>query len=144
MSETKEFESILNKEEEILVQFAEKQVLLRKAVVEKNWESLLKVMSEINLLSDTFQPLDEKRAELAKNMSKEQLAPYSEQLFKLRRMLVKCKVENQALGEYVKITKNFMDNVFEKAVPSAGTKTYSRNGTIRKPQPQSVIVNQMF
>ena len=77
-------------------------------------------------------------------MSKEQLAPYSEQLFKLRRMLVKCKVENQALGEYVKITKNFMDNVFEKAVPSAGTKTYSRNGTIRKPQPQSVIVNQMF
>ena len=44
MSETKEFESILNKEEEILVQFAEKQLLLRKAVVEKNWESLLKVM----------------------------------------------------------------------------------------------------
>jgi len=141
---TNEFKAVLDKEENLLQEFSNKQVLLRKAVVEKSWEDLLKVMSEINILSDTFETLEEKRMMLVNHMQTSEIDSFHDQLSKLRRMLVKCKIENKALGDYVSITRQFMDNVIEKAVPAAGTKTYSRNGTMRKPQPKSVIVNQMF
>ena len=145
MSESEiKFKEILDKEQSILEKFAEKQTLLRKSVVEKSWEDLLCVMNEINVLSDSFQRLDEERALLANKMTAEELKNHFEQLSVLRRMLLKCKVENRALSQYIGTTRQFMDAVIEKTVPSAGTKTYSRNGMIRKPQPSSVIVNQMF
>ena len=42
----KEFSEILEKEEKLLDSLAQKQLVLRKAVVEKDWESLQTLISE--------------------------------------------------------------------------------------------------
>ena len=41
----KEFSEILEKEEKLLDSLAQKQLVLRKAVVEKDWESLQSLIS---------------------------------------------------------------------------------------------------
>ena len=60
----KEFSEILEKEEKLLDSLAQKQLVLRKAVVEKDWESLQTLISEVNQISDSFQQIDQKRENL--------------------------------------------------------------------------------
>lgn len=139
-----DFKTILDSEEKLLYKLVEKQAVLRDSLTEKNWDDLVRIMGEINVISDEFQMLDSEREADSEKMTEDELKPYYEQLSKLRRLLLKCKIENKALGEYVSITRTFLNSVIEKAVPHVGTKTYSRSGAVVKPQPHSVVVNQLF
>ena len=139
-----EFESILSVEDSILEQLANKQALLRASVTEKSWEKLTEVISQINAITDSFQELDVKREKIQDSMSLSELKPYFERLGNLRTKLLKCKVENQALGKYVNITKNFIKEVIDNALPQSGNKVYSNKGKILQSQPQSIVVNQLF
>ena len=139
-----EFENILNLEDSILEQLSDKQALLRASVTEKNWEKLTDVVSQINSVSDSFMEVDKKREDIQDQLSVKDLRPYFDKLGKLRTKLLKCKVENKALGKYVNITKNFVQGVIDNALPQSGNKVYSSKGIIVQPQPQSIVVNQLF
>ena len=56
-----EFEQILVKEEGILDELVKSQNQLRKAVTEKNWESLTKIINTIKTLSGDFHEADAER-----------------------------------------------------------------------------------
>ena len=86
----KEFSEILEKEEKLLDSLAQKQLVLRKAVVEKDWESLQTLISEVNQISDSFQQIDQKRENLMEQKNTEEIKPYFEKLSKLRTKLLKC------------------------------------------------------
>ncbi len=139
-----EFENILKLEDSILDQLSDKQALLRASVTEKNWEKLTNVVSQINSVSDSFMEIDKKREDIQDKLSVKDLRPYFDQLGKLRTKLLKCKVENKALGKYVNITKNFVQGVIDNALPQSGNRVYSNKGIIVQPQPQSLVVNQLF
>ena len=139
-----EFENILKVEDSILNQLTNKQAVLRASVTEKSWEKLTEVISQINAISDSFMEVDQRREEIQDNLTVKELQPYFDTLGTLRTKLLKCKVESQALGKYVNITKNFIKEVIDNALPQTGNKVYSRKGTIVQPQPQSVVVNQLF
>ena len=138
------FKQILNKEEELLDSLTEKQAEFKVAVMEKNWEKLTSVINKINVQTDDFVELDAQREEMQNEMRAKELKPYSEKLGTLRAKLLKWKVENQALEKYVSITKDFIKEVVDNALPQSGNKVYSKRGMIVQPQPQSIVVNQLF
>ena len=140
----KDFEEILEKEEGILDELVKSQNQLRKAVTEKNWESLTKIINTINTVSADFLEADAQREELQDMMKMDQVKPYFERLGNMRAKLLKCKIENQALSKYVNITKNFIQGVVDDALPQSRSKVYSKNGKIVQPQPQSVVLNLDF
>ena len=143
-NEYENFEQILNKEEELLDSLTEKQAEFKVAVMEKNWEKLTSVINKINVQTDAFVELDSQREEIQYKMRAKELKQYSEKLGTLRAKLLKWKIENQALEKYVSITKDFIKEVVDNALPQSGNKVYSKRGMIVQPQPQSIVVNQLF
>ena len=139
-----EFSVILKRMENILDVISEKQKLLREAVNKKNWTELMTLISEVNLLSDAFKSEDVRREKIQNLLKKNALSTYSISLAALRSKLLRCKAENKAFASYVNITRGFVQQVVEKAIPVSRNKNYSRNGVIVQPQPQSLVVNQMF
>ena len=139
-----DFEQILVKEEGILDELVKAQNQLRKAVTEKNWESLTKIINTINTVSGNFLEADAEREDIQDMMKMDEVKPYFERLGNMRAKLLKCKIENQALSKYVNITKNFIQGVVDNALPQSGNKVYSKSGKIVQPQPQSVVLNLDF
>ena len=140
----KEFEQILEKEEQILDDLLKSQSQLRKAVTDKNWESLTRIINTINTISSNFLETDSEREDMQDMMKMDEVRPYFERLGDMRSKLLKCKIENQALSKYVNITKNFIQGVVDDALPQSGNKVYSKTGKIVQPQPQSVVLNMNF
>jgi len=138
------YEAVLNKEDEILDGLLASQKALKTAVMEKNWEVLTSSITDINSRSEEFQAIDAERDELQNQLKTEELKPFFNKLGEMRGKLTKYKVENNALGKYVNITKDFIQGVVENAVPNRRSKTYSRYGKIVQPQPTSVVLNQLF
>lgn len=136
-----EFSSILSEEENLLDRLTEKQRILRKSLVEKDWEILQAQISEINQISDSFQKFDISRDEIQNQFTTEELKPYFERLTRLRSKLLKCKVENQVISNYVNVIREFISEVVAKALPQTRNKNYTKYGTITQPQAASVLVD---
>ncbi|MBE6352337.1 MAG: hypothetical protein E7060_05285 [Treponema bryantii] len=143
-TDNRNFELILIEEDKLLNEMILKQQELRKTVANKDWQSLLSVISQINLISDSFQKLDTKRDELQSELTREEYKNYLPKLGELRRKLTKCKVENHSLSEYVNVTKDFIQSVIDDALPQKRAKVYSRDGNIVKNQPQSVVLDCLY
>ena len=137
----KEYASVLAEEENLLDRLTEKQQMLRKAITEKDWESLVGHINEVNLISDDFQKFDIRRDEIQNELKTEELKPHYERLGRLRTKLLKCKVENQVISNYVNVTREFIAEVVEKALPQTRNKNYTKYGTITQPEPASVLVD---
>ena len=137
----KEYATVLAEEENLLDRLTEKQQMLRKAITEKDWESLVGHINEVNLISDSFQKFDIRRDEIQSQLKTDELKPHFERLGRLRTKLLKCKVENQVISNYVNVTKDFIAEVVEKALPQTRNKNYTKYGTVTQPQPASVLVD---
>ena len=136
-----EYSTVLAEEENLLDRLAEKQVVLRKAITDKDWECLTEYINEVNVISDSFQKFDLRRDELQDQLKTDEIKPYFERLGRLRSKLLKCKVENQVISNYVNVTREFIAEVVEKALPQTHNKNYTKYGTITQSQPASVLVN---
>ena len=136
-----EYSDILAQEENLLDRLAERQLVLRKSIVEKDWNALLDLISELNQISDSFQKLDARRDEIQENLKSDELKPHFERLGRLRTKLLNCKCENQVISNYVNVTREFISEVVSKAIPQARNKNYTKYGTMTQPQASSVLVD---
>lgn len=139
-----EFKLILEDENMLLEQISEEQLAMRNAVNHKDWNGLMTSISEGSRLSEAFKSLDSRRESIQSSLKKEEILLYSDELSKLRSKLLKCKAESKAFASYVKISRSFIQQIVEKALPQSRNKNYSRTGNIVQPQPHSVVVNQLF
>jgi hypothetical protein len=137
----KEYADVLAHEENLLDRLTERQTVLRKTITEKNWQSLLDLISEVNQISDSFKRFDVRRDQIQEKLKMEQIKPYFERLNRLRSKLLKCKVENQVISNYVNVTREFISTVIEEALPQTRNKNYTKNGTITQRQTASVLVD---
>ncbi len=137
----KEYSTVLAEEENLLDRLAEKQKMLRVAITNKDWESLTGHINEVNLISESFQKFDVRRDEIQEQLKTDEIKPYLERLSRLRTKLLKCKVENQVISNYVNVTREFIAEVVEKALPQTRNKNYTKYGTITQPQTASVLVD---
>ena len=137
----KEYATILAEEENLLDILTEKQKSLRKAVTDKDWESLVGLINEVNLVSDSFHNFDIRRDEIQNQLKTDEIKPYFERLGRLHTKLLKCKVETQVISNYVNVTREFIAEVVERALPQTRNKNYTKYGTITQPQAASVLVD---
>ena len=80
MDNKKEFEEVLEREEKILDELVKNQKSLRKAVTDKNWESLTKIINNINSVSTEFLEADTEREVIQDMMKMNEVKPYFERL----------------------------------------------------------------
>ncbi len=133
-------QEILNKENALMDKILLKQKILHDAVKEKNWIGLENVMSDIDLASKEFSSLEDERTS-----SKETVTLEHEKVKnQVRQKLLKSKIENDALTEYISVTNNFVQGVLDAIVPQRKNATYGRNGKLIQKQPQSVVLNKVL
>lgn len=135
------FTEVLNKQDNILDSLAKKQLILRKSILEKDWDVLKSLIIEVNKLSDSFIQLDEEREQIMAKMQAEELKSYYGKLSELRTKLLKCKVENKVISNYVNVTREFISEVLEKVIPKTHNKNYTNKGEIIQPKAASVLVD---
>ena len=70
----KEYSTILAEEENLLDRLAEKQKMLRKAIADKDWESLVGHINEVNVISESFQKFDLRRDEIQEELKTDENA----------------------------------------------------------------------
>ena len=135
---------LMEEESALLDTILEQQSVLHVCVTSRKWDGLEEAMTQLQTLSDTFTELEEERMALSAriNMATESdIAPVMQQV---RSKLIKSKVENTALNEYIKMTRRFLQGVFDSVVPQRRNTLYSRTGEIVKPVLSSIVVNQVI
>jgi len=141
MAEERTLHQILEAEDKLLDEILTKQFELRTAIHAKDWNNLMAIISDINLLSDEFKHVDEERETCSDSINDNDDGTL---LAKVRGKLVQSKAINTALGDYISITRGFVRGIIEEAVPQARNTVYQRNGKVVHPQPVSVVVNTLY
>lgn len=137
----KETAHILVAENKLLDLILESQGNLHNCVVEKNWNNLESTIVRLNRLSDTFQCLEKQREEFCEGENLAQLPEFAKILRVVRGKLLKSKVENKALTEYITVTRKFLNGIFDEAIPSRKNVTYGRNGFAKQGQVKNLVLN---
>ena len=135
---------VLEEESQLLDDILSLQGAVRLCVKKRKWNELEKNLSELQTKGDRFSELDLMREKLSaeKNLyTDSNIAVCSNAV---RSKLVKSKIENQVLNEYVSTTRKFLQRVFDDALPESRNKIYDRYGRIVKNEASSLILNQVI
>nr|WP_318681802.1 hypothetical protein [uncultured Treponema sp.] len=132
---------ILNNENNVMDLILDAQHKIHEAVKSRDWFTLESNMSKMQDLSVQFIALEDTRDSIKKTDFNEE----EHNMMKIiQSKLIKSKIANSALNDYVKISKGFVQNVLDNVVPSRRNVLYSRNGTLVKQQPVSVVLDKVF
>ena len=132
---------ILKKEDSVMDEILTCQGNIREAVKQRDWLELEKNITKMQSFTVDFICLDDQRDSLKKaDFTNEE----HELMKSIQSKLIKSKIENSSLSDYVNISHGFVQNVLENVVPQRRNVLYSKNGTIVKKQPQSVVLNRVF
>ncbi len=141
---------------ELLGAIIVQQHIVRSAVTSRNWIQLQDAVNEVNKLSKEFAHLEAKRIVKCSKLNPKNpddiytvanAAPFEfkkciiENFHQVRQKLVISKIENDAINEYIRITQEFLQGVFDNVLPQRRNKLYSSTGKVIKNQPKSVILN---
>ena len=151
--------SVLVSQDKLLSEIYDTQKKLRESVNERDWDELQYHLTSFNALSNKFSELENERLKCFeyfglkdgaslnttdKNISKETLNDIQQLYNSVKQRLLASKIENKALNDYIKITTEFLQGVFDNVVPQRKTTVYSRTGSLVKNQPQSMILNTVL
>ena len=137
------YRDVLVSENKLISDVLCRQQALLDAVNNKDWTALMDAAGDVNEMMDAFNELDKEREELALGGLQEDAETYG-LLAEIRGKLVKSRIENKALSDYISITREFVKGIIDTAVPQSRNRLYSRNGYVVQPQPESVVVNTLF
>lgn len=135
---------VLEEESQLLDDILSLQGVVRLCVKKRKWNELEKNLSELQTKGDRFSELDLMREKLSaeKNLYTDSNVAVCSNV--VRSKLVKSKIENQVLNEYVSTTRKFLQRVFDDALPESRNKIYDRYGRIVKNEASSLILNQVI
>ncbi|MFC2602752.1 MAG: hypothetical protein ACFNX0_02435 [Treponema sp.] len=134
------YKDILIEERDVLSNIIDRQNELRKAVKEKDWTKLMDIISAVNVAMDKFTALDEKRESLSRDINSGECFDL---LCEVRGKLLKCRVENNALNQYVGTASRFVRGIVNEALPQSRPRLYSHRGRLVQAQPKSIVVNTL-
>ena len=135
---------VMEAENQLLDKILDLQNVLHQVVRDKNWENLNKNLDNLQVLSDQFVELEEKREILSVEINISQDQEISPVLTQVRGKLQKSKIENHALNEYITTTRKFLQGVFDSVVPQRRNIVYSDKGQIVRPELKSLIINKVL
>ena len=132
---------ILTQEEKLLDNILDYQVVIKSSVMERDWVTLEKNITKMQDCATKFIELDNERESMKiSNYSKEE----HELMKTIQSKLLKSKTINNALNDYIKISREFVETVLDKVVPQRNDVVYSQNGTFVKTETKSVVLNKVF
>ena len=134
------YKDILIEERDVLSNIIDRQNELRKAVKDKDWTKLMDIISAVNVAMDKFTALDEKRESLSRDINSGECFDL---LCEVRGKLLKCRVENNALNQYVGTASRFVRGIVNEALPQSRPRLYSHRGRVVQAQPKSIVVNTL-
>ena len=151
----KDLYKILCEQKKLLGTIYEHQKIVRESVVNKNWDPLQSQFATIDVLSQEFSMLEIKRISTSLRLYKDAddiyaisgLVPVDmrvqliEAFQAVKRNLLISKIENDSINEYIRVTQNFMQKVFDEVLPQRRNTLYSSKGEVIKNQPTSVILD---
>ncbi|WP_449190074.1 hypothetical protein [Treponema lecithinolyticum] len=150
---------ILLNQNAVLAEIITQQRILRTAVTAKDWKQVERAGFDINALAERFSYLENERMQVFKQLCSEKpddifevardlppafRRPVIEAFHQVRQKLAVSKIENEALNEYIRITRNFLQEVFDSVLPQRRNTLYSSAGTVVKVQPESVVLNTII
>ena len=150
---------ILLNQNAVLAEIITQQRILRTAVTAKDWKQVERAGFEVNALAERFSYLENERMQVFKQLCSEKpddifevardlpsafRRPVIEAFHQVRQKLAVSKIENEALNEYIRITRNFLQEVFDSVLPQRRNTLYSSAGTVVKVQPESVVLNTII
>lgn len=151
--------NVLQEQNKTITLIYELQKALRTTVNDKNWINLQNNAIKLTKLSENFSELEMKRVsyfaffgnEIGNDVykiSKKIHVDFSKKIIfeynTLRQKLAVSKIENNSLNDYIRITSNFIQGVFDNVIPQRKNIVYSRNGQLIKNQPKSLVVNAVL
>lgn len=150
---------ILLNQNAVLAEIITQQRILRTAVTAKDWKQVERAGFDINALAERFSYFENERMQVFKQLCSEKpddifevardlppafRRPVIEAFHQVRQKLAVSKIENEALNEYIRITRNFLQEVFDSVLPQRRNTLYSSAGTVVKVQPESVVLNTII
>ncbi|AEE17277.1 hypothetical protein [Treponema brennaborense] len=155
--------AVLVSQNELLDTMLATQKNIRTAVTGKVWTDLESFLYKMNELSEDFAELESTRGNLCRTLcssaetdavpdmyqvvcliSGNLRTPVLDLFHQVRRKLAESKIENDALNDYIRITKDFLQGVFDSVIPQRRNTVYSRSGTVVKPVPESLVLNTIL
>ena len=110
------YRDVLVSENKLISDVLCRQQALRDAVNNKDWTALMDAAGDVNEMMDAFNELDKEREELALGGLQEDAETYG-LLAEIRGKLVKSRIENKALADYISITREFVKGIIDKCDP---------------------------
>lgn len=153
-----ELNDVFVKQSEKLSAILAQQHVVHDAVTERNWAWLEIALKQLDILTTEVAELDKKMQTLLEELKIDEVSKIyelssefstalrDELLSNFRTMHQKLnisRIENEALQDYIRISKTFLDEVMEVAVPNCG-KVYSRSGEIVKTMPNSLVYDSVL
>ncbi|NLM00445.1 MAG: hypothetical protein GX220_03200 [Treponema sp.] len=149
---------VLTSQREMLEKIHYNQRFVKKAVNERNWQNLEQSLYRIQCLSDEFVILENERIfvfesfgcsqnndiyHIVSKLPKEKQKDAMNLFHEVRQKLMICKIENNSINEYIKITKEFLQGIFDKVVPQRKNVIYGISGVIKN-QPTSLVLDAVL
>ncbi len=134
---------VMREESQLLDVILKQQEVVHSLVLKRKWLELENVLKELQKMSDNFTELDNKREELFSKIDVSGDFEFSSAVSQVKSKLIKSKLQNKVLNEYISTTKDFLQGIFDEVLPERRNVTYSRYGKIVKPELHNVVINQV-
>ncbi|GMO46902.1 MAG: hypothetical protein Ta2B_28670 [Termitinemataceae bacterium] len=162
---------ILNGHLEMLAKIAATQILVREAVMAKDWIEFNIHIEAIDSFSAEIKQFEKQRLELFEDEAEEddmgapierravsfrsvpsfytyvmrfsnsERAVLTETYRKLKMEVAKVQCENNALSSYLQDAQIFIAGIIQEAFPARRSKIYGKNGAVRNADMRSMVIN---
>ncbi|MDR2142778.1 MAG: hypothetical protein LBP29_00215 [Treponema sp.] len=154
--------AILRREIELLEKIPPLQVLVRDAVLNREWADYESYLAVIGRIGGDFEVLEAERDRLFAGLApestdeKERFYAMSARLpererneltalyRRLKMQTLQIRLTNDSLMDYIRETKNAISGMLESAYPDRKGKIYSKNGIEQEADMKSVVLNHSF
>jgi hypothetical protein len=155
--------SILLREIELLEKIPPLQVLIRDAVLNREWADYEYLMESIGKIGVQFEGLEEEREGIFSEFSEAILGTEKDRFYALASRLpererneltdlyrrlkmetLQIKLTNDSLMEYLQEAKSAVNGLLENAYPDRRGKIYSKEGISREAEMKSIVLNHSF
>lgn len=149
---------ILADEYDVLSHIHEEQQITRKAVGKRDWDMLQNSIGKTDELSQKFAQLESDRVlcfgafgcpggndiyQIIPKLPRRFKQSIPDLFHQIRRKLIVSKIENDSMNDYIRITRGFLQGVFDAVSAQRRTTIYSRDGVVRN-KPESMVVNTVL
>lgn len=151
----------LKSQSALLDQILDAQQKIRIAVTDKQYSDLEGLLYKLGGLAETFCELEHTRIAACAGLSAEAnedgdvfiaVRSLSEanrnavlEVFRdVRGKLSRSKIENEALNAFIKVAREFLQGVLDRAIPDRRNPVYSNRGSVVQSSPESLVLDAII